>query len=341
MNKWDPLESIDEQADLLTIAKKKEIYNILKSYVGFYDPFCELLQNAMDAVDARKRELKEPGYEKKIWIRIDLKSNIFSVTDNGIGFKEAEFKTFLCPSVSFKDSSLNRGNKGVGATYLAYGFNFLQLGTKSPDFSMVAEIKDGRRWVDDNKGIITRPYVIESKLIQDAFQGVDRGSTFTLKFGGENTRPKDMKWIGADNASQWESIFLIKTPLGHIALEGEPDPIYYCIEVVDTGNKKTSVESKKASYIYPHAVIPSSTNLAEFTQFEKDAVAKGLPPKYPERMKKLNGIYAYWKADALMAMLNIKDGTKKDLLRPIPSVRMVIFVIRLRCGMPIVMTLQS
>ena len=34
-------------------ALKREIENILSSYVGWYDPFCELIQNALDAVEAR------------------------------------------------------------------------------------------------------------------------------------------------------------------------------------------------------------------------------------------------------------------------------------------------
>lgn len=51
---------------------KREIRNILNSYVGWYDPFCELIQNALDAVDKR-REVEE--FDGQIHLLIDLKNN--------------------------------------------------------------------------------------------------------------------------------------------------------------------------------------------------------------------------------------------------------------------------
>ncbi|MFZ3332009.1 MAG: hypothetical protein WA197_15345, partial [Candidatus Acidiferrales bacterium] len=165
---------------------------ILKSYVGFFDPFAELVQNAMDAVEARKRELND-GTIQHISIAIDLRDNSVTVTDRGVGFKKDQFKTFLCPNISFKDGMLTRGRKGVGATYLAYGFNHLKLGTRTPDFGMVAEIRDGRKWLDDTRGIATRPKVSEIVDEGKCLAEVDRGSSFTLWVGGDNTRPKDLK----------------------------------------------------------------------------------------------------------------------------------------------------
>lgn len=115
--------------------------NILKSYTGWYDPISELIQNALDAVDERGKA-GESDYIPKIWITINLKDNLLSVTDNGIGFRKEQFKIFLGPDVSFKIGD-TRGNKGVGATYLAYGFNYLQVGTKTDGFSFVGTIEGG------------------------------------------------------------------------------------------------------------------------------------------------------------------------------------------------------
>ena len=100
MNDFDPLntnESCDEE--LLFSAKRREIKNILKSYVGMFDSFSELIQNSMDAVEKRSK-LNEKDYIKKIWLTIDLENNLFSITDNGIGFNEDEFKSFLAPNKS-------------------------------------------------------------------------------------------------------------------------------------------------------------------------------------------------------------------------------------------------
>src|SRR6266496_3494696 len=129
---WDPLdEHTAADTTLVAAAKRREIRNILKSYVGYYDPLCELLQNAMDAVDARGVVEPHGSYSKHIWVTIDLAVNTITVVDNGIGFDEESFKLFLSPNISFKDGRNTRGRKGVGATYLAYGFNSLALGTRT------------------------------------------------------------------------------------------------------------------------------------------------------------------------------------------------------------------
>ena len=94
---FDPLEAKTEAATEVKLkALKNSIKGILTSYVGWYDPFCETIQNAMDAVE--KRAEKENGsYEPKIWITIDIKENRLIVTDNGIGLDESQFKSFLAP----------------------------------------------------------------------------------------------------------------------------------------------------------------------------------------------------------------------------------------------------
>lgn len=120
---WDPLDGNMDQ-EMLSASAKRSIRNILKSYVGTFDPFAELIQNALDAIDKMEDFLQTSGstnvdYTKKIWLTINLKDNSFTIVDNGIGFKESEFKSFLAPSISFKDGKRSRGNKGVGATYIA------------------------------------------------------------------------------------------------------------------------------------------------------------------------------------------------------------------------------
>lgn len=310
--RWDPIESAQAEADLLTAAHKKVINNILKSYVGVYDPFCELIQNAMDAVDTRERELDEQDYIKKIWISINLKDNIVSVTDNGIGFKENEFRTFLCPNISFKDEEKNRGNKGVGSTYLAYGFNHIQLGTKTSDYNFCGELKYGRKWVDDHKGIVTRPYVTKAALSHAAFNDIDRGSTFSIYFGGENTRPKDLNWIGANNAHQWLTILSIKTPLGQLNLDNnDRKPILFDIEVIDRNGKSTNISDCKAQYIYPHEVIKASIAIGDIIDYQQKLIDKQKDPsKLPGKYTNLNGVYFELSTDEIRAHFTNREDSE-------------------------------
>ncbi len=101
---WDPLESGRSiEKEFVIAAQKRQLKNIINSYVGMYDAFSELIQNAMDATDRRKAELNEKDYKGKLWVTIDLSENSISITDNGIGFDEDQFKSFLAPNISFKE----------------------------------------------------------------------------------------------------------------------------------------------------------------------------------------------------------------------------------------------
>lgn len=303
---WDPLSSgAEADSEILAAAQKRQIKNILKSYVGMYDPFSELLQNAMDAVDRRK-ELGENGYEPRLWVHVDLAENSFSVTDNGIGFKEREFKSFLAPNISFKDGGKTRGNKGVGATYIAYGFDDLKFATKGNGHEFVGEIKSGRIWVDDEKGIVTRPVVVETESFADAFDAIDRGSSFKIRFGGANTRPKDLSWYAAATADQWLYLLLIRTPLGSIRyFDDKEKVIRFNLSVTDKLGNRTEVTDAEASYMYPHTKVAASVDLKEVSEVQRKLIGAGkdasvLPPKY----SKLNGIYEFFSTKDLIGLRN-------------------------------------
>src|SRR6478672_7107961 len=123
---FDPFAEDDSASSaalsqIFEMSRKREVQNILKSYTGTFDLFSELLQNSLDAVQARQRE-GVAGYSPHIWVSIDIPDRIVRVVDNGIGMNEEQIKYCLRPSVSFKKQADLRGHKGVGATFLAYGF---------------------------------------------------------------------------------------------------------------------------------------------------------------------------------------------------------------------------
>ncbi len=85
---FDPLATDEVQAgsiaDVLEDASKRVVYNILKSYTGYFDVFSELLQNSLDAVEQRQRK-GSGNYQPKIWISIDIPDSRVRIVDNGIG----------------------------------------------------------------------------------------------------------------------------------------------------------------------------------------------------------------------------------------------------------------
>lgn len=306
--KWDPLKySLSEE--VVGAVTKRQIKNILISYTGWYDPICELLQNALDAVETRRNTLKENAYKPHIEVTIDCKENKISVTDNGIGFNEQQFKSFLAPNVSFKGQE-DRGNKGVGATYLAYGFNFLQIGTKTKAYSFVGNIEGGRDWVEDNKGTVTRPEIVESPVIDSQFNNIDIGSTFTLKLGGENVRPKSLKWLGANSIEQWEAVLRLKTPLGGVYMN-RPKPDISCKLILINDAGVSTQKEIDCTYYYPHAIITACKDLQSIFKKQKELSEKGRDTSLlPADYQKLNGLYNFWKSDDV---INNKNGLQLEL----------------------------
>src|SRR5579863_9166608 len=256
LDAWDPLAPTDDDVDMFAAAQKREIRNILKSYTGYYDLFSEMIQNALDAVEKRSAE-NAKDYQPTIIISIDIQTNSVSVSDNGCSMSLPQFKRFLKPNFSFKDGPATRGSKGVGATYLAFGFNHLQVATKpTPGATYAGVLKDGRTWLDDTKGIIPRPTVEPLTVSNTALDGFDRGTSITLKLTGENIRPKSLHYFIAKHADQWLCLLRAHTPLGGVYLGGDKPPsVKIVVEVISDKGEKTAAELGAPRYLYPHEVL--------------------------------------------------------------------------------------
>lgn len=299
---FDPLNSSEGfDSEIINAAKKREIRNVLKSYVGIFDSFSELIQNSLDSIDKRKRS--DEQIEKKIWLNVDLSDNSFTITDNGIGFQKKEFEAFLAPNISFKAGSETRGNKGVGATYIAYGFNKLTIGTKNADFNFVGQMINGRSWVEDKEGLVTRPMVRPFEETPNEYDKADQGTFFKINFGGDYTRPKNLAYFSAVNAKQWVYLLLLKTPLGGIYFNKEASITSFYLSVTDSQGEITSIDNELATYIYPHLKIKASADVKEILETQHTLISKGKDPsKLPAKFERLNGLYETFDSDQIKSL---------------------------------------
>jgi hypothetical protein len=289
---WDPLAraSVEELA-LADEMKRQEIRNILKSYTGAYDLFSELIQNALDAVDARTA-LNEPNFQPTIWMNIDVQHQSVSVADNGIGLTADQLRLFLQPNMSFKKTNQTRGNKGVGATYLAYGFNYLQVATRVPGFAYVGILENGREWVEDRSNAIVKPLIRQTASKAFAFDALDRGASFTSKLVGEKIRPKDLSWIGASTADQWDVILRVKTPLGGLYVFTGSSPKTVChLSVADADGTITKKIIKECDYYYPHHMPGKHATLGSLTEYQQKAINANRPVNWPTELSRLTAIW--------------------------------------------------
>jgi hypothetical protein len=302
---WDPLAPSDDDVDMFAAAQKREIRNILKSYTGYYDLFSELIQNALDAVEKRSAE-NINGYQPTIVITIDISENSVSVTDNGCSMSLQQFKRFLKPNFSFKDGPATRGSKGVGATYLAFGFNHLRVATKpEPGTTYAGILKDGRTWLDDAKGVIPRPQVEPLAQVTTTLDKFDRGTSIALTLTGLNVRPKSLQYFIAKDADQWLCLLRAHTPLGGVYLCGEQSPaVKIIVDVIADNGDKTSAALDSPRYLYPHEVLGKTADLRDFLKDQKARSEKNQDiSKIPPKFTNLNGIWGEWTAKEIL------DGT--------------------------------
>jgi len=187
---WDPLESTaGADPGILIAAQRREIANILRSYTGYYDLFSELLQNALDAVEKRMQG-EATEFAGTVWVAINLSEQTVEVTDNGCAMDLVQLQQFLRPNFSFKSGAVTRGSKGVGATYLGYGFNSLRISSRLGGKTLSGHIENGRTWVEDTTGTVSRPKIMQASPQDGPFEGVDQGTSIAVQLRGNNIRPQ-------------------------------------------------------------------------------------------------------------------------------------------------------
>jgi hypothetical protein len=284
-------------------ATKRVIHNILRSYTGFYDLFSEAIQNALDAVEVSKRQ-RGDGYIPRIWITIDIPASRFRIVDNGIGMGFEEFKYCFRPNVSFKKNSGVRGEKGVGATFLAYGFSFISLQSRTAAGDLAVILRQGRQWAEDERGVIPRPTFEVQSFGVPELTGEGSGTCVEIICGkAPGERPKDFTWINAQTATQWLDVLRIKTPLGGIYLTGSAFSPNVTITVIGSDDSSTSVSTERAEYYYPHEIPDLKVQqLGDITtalnNIRGDASTKF--KALSQEFKRLDCIWQVWDKDALL-----------------------------------------
>jgi hypothetical protein len=304
-NSFDPLACKSTTETLVAAhALKREITNILSSYVGWYDPFCELIQNALDAVE-EKASISDKSYIPKLSITIDVADNSLIVSDNGIGLDYLKFSQFLAPCFSFKSGGNTRGHKGVGATYLAYGFNYIHISTKTADFSSSGKMVGARNWLTDLAPAGNPQITFDPKGAKDPkYADFPTGVSIEVKFDGA-THPKSLSWLKAEDAAVWKKILLIKTGLGAFLANKS---IKVDLRVIDSKGKETQEHIDGVEYLWPHSIVAKSINYRSLSKIVSDNFQKhGADFKTPSSIKNIEAIYDTFSKEEIIEHLDFSQ----------------------------------
>ncbi len=315
----DPLEAKSSQNTTAAHAAiRREIENILCSYVGWFDTFSELIQNSLDSIDERRAsEKKGSSYKPELRIIIDLKGNSLTVSDNGTGLSEEKYRQFLAPSFSFK-SGKTRGHKGVGATFLAYGFNYIQIATKTPNFSFTGKMENARKWLSD-PAPASNPLIVKDKFpAADAgFAQFDSGVSVTVRFDNSTT-PGDLGWMKATTAAVWKDLLLLKTGLG--STTGKV-PVKVAIIVRPKVGAEDKVELSEVEYLWPHLLVKKSKKLSEIQTKGAELYKKrGKDYRMPAAFRNLDCIYQSISAAELGKLLTLSADENSLVTKHTPAI---------------------
>jgi hypothetical protein len=300
---FDPLienfQSTLRERAIFEDATKRIVSNILKSYTNYFDCFSELIQNALDAIDARmKGGDQRPGI---VWIEINIPQNFVRVVDNGIGMDSGELRYCFRPSVSFKSRKESRGHKGVGATFLAYGFSAITVATKKSSEALAVRLSGGRAWAEDAAGTHQRPKLATFPFNVAELSQEPSGTEVLIQVGNGN-RP-DLTWWSATSAKQWLEMLKIRTPLGGVYLAGKlPPKTTVNISVTDSAGIQTTCQSDSVEYPWPHEIGGSILPRVKAVNEIRDHVAKadGDSDRIAAEYKNLSAMYDIWTAENLL-----------------------------------------
>ncbi|MEI6641037.1 MAG: hypothetical protein WCL10_03310 [Novosphingobium sp.] len=309
MDGFDPL-SIDisdpETTRMLDDQNRRIVSNILKSYTGYFDLFSELIQNALDAMEAKSRT-EANGYRPEIWIHIDIQGSKIRVVDNGVGMDAHQLRYFAKPNVSFKKPREYRGQKGVGANFLAYGFSLIRIHTRKDRQEYAVNLRQGRQWAQDQHDTVPRPkFSTELFGIPELSQGQDGTAVEVVVGGVSGERPKRFDWIGARTAQQWADVLRIKTPIGGIYLRTSSLSPIVNVKVTDSSGNVTFTTLSKPEYYYPHEM--ADIKVGAVTDIEK--ALHGLQGSTDERYARLDSQYK--RLDCLWEIYDTKQIVDED-----------------------------
>ncbi len=278
-----------------------------------------MIQNALDSVETRQRHEKEK-YSPCINVIIDIKNSILTVSDNGIGFEENQYLKFLAPNFSFKSGN-TRGHKGVGSTYLAYGFNYIQIATRSASFETVGKMENAKNWLsDENPSGNPRVVPDDAAPKDDEFMNFDRGVSISIRYDS-SSYPSDLSWIKVSDAESWLKILRIKTGLGAIIPNNS---ILILVKVISKTGETTTASHNGIRFLHATEFIPKTISYSEIKNITDELYAKhGKDFRMPAKLENLDAIYDTWDAEILEKEVALDEAEKKIVETHSPRIEFI------------------
>lgn len=127
------------------------IRDIFAMYHHKWDMIGESIQNAVDSVLKRNEETTE-GFTPTIRVTYNARTRDITVEDNGKGIDSINSKKIVAPHFSLKNpQEANRGEFGVGLTFVAFYSGNFKLETVCSNEKSFLQIDNGYSWAMDDE----------------------------------------------------------------------------------------------------------------------------------------------------------------------------------------------
>lgn len=245
-------------------AVRRELRGILQSYHHYWDILAELLQNARDAIELRRRDQAadgQPVEDGKIHIIVDATNRAVEVIDNGTGIRASFVEEVLAPGGGDKSGTDDQvGEKGVGLTYVAFSGDDFSLSTRRGAESTACTMTGGSSWVlADNQSVYPPKFELHgSSAVPTGYEG---GSFTWVRIAGIPQRSSTDLFSLSSDELKW--ILRTRTAVGdtRATLRGEelpPISVTYSWTSVDGEHIEGPVETG-----YPELAGPSALSIEE------------------------------------------------------------------------------
>lgn len=312
---FNPLNQENDAVDVQAYAVlvRNRVREIITSYHHQFDQLYECIQNAVDACEKQfhaSEVSSNSPYLPLVKVIIDLPSNTLTVIDNGSGMSGTELRMYyFTPNATLKSSihaesqpqARQRGEKGVGAAFLAYGSNHIQITTISSNTHELTagQLDSGRKWCFGQCELLPMPEVTPC-LHHSEMDTMSHGTAVTLAFTDDAGTAK-LSEYGVD-WNQWETILRLFTAIGYVDFQSN-DPFFKSLNasltlITDDGNQDTRLV--KTGFLFPHLTTPSNIQQSSLVRLNGNKLAQS-----QKDMSVLWDRFTYEQVDAdIVARLN-------------------------------------
>jgi hypothetical protein len=302
VERFDPLQEALE--GLGAIAMKQRVRNIIRSYRNASDVLAEPIQNGMDEIERAKKESE--GGNFKIKVEINISNNKIRVWDSGRGISPMDLQKWIAPDSTnkrdlFKKGSV-RGHKGVGMTFLAYGFNYFSVESKTDNHHYRLRLENGREWVESENDEAP-----EAELDDSIDGGLDHtGTVVTIKTDPQS-QPSNLNRT-FNNIDMAAAMLERQTAIGIVTPPEKYDAnIEAKLKYIDKNNHTEEIELA-TSYRYPHQKIPEEWDVFDVGEYiEGLTESEQVKPDQTDK-NRYRGVYRYFKPSNIKEFVGESGG---------------------------------